>query len=319
MRIVVRGLRRSSPAWPANAGCRSWAAALARVLAGAALGALNGALVAYGRMPSIVVTLATMVALRDGAALGDAGRVGPGPAAGRSSGSGCPRTVIRSSPAASALLLCIAVGLGRCVTSPRAAGVYAVGSNREAARLAGIDVALVKFAVFAVAGALTGAGGSPERGAIQSDPSNTGIGLEMKVIAAVVVGGPAMTGGRGTHRRHTCSASRCSGSSGRRSTFLGVSAYWERAIQGAIILAAVAADACEDRASRAASDGRGCMVAELHARAAAWLPNGEWTLLLALVVEIAVFARVAPRFLTLGQRSSRYCGSASSSGCWRSR
>jgi rhamnose transport system permease protein len=70
-------------------------------------------------------------------------------------------------------------------------------------------------------------------------PSNAGLGLEMKVIAAVVVGGAAITGGSGTVLG-TVLGVILLGSVGTALTFLGVSAYWEQAIQGAIILAAVA-------------------------------------------------------------------------------
>ena len=77
-------------------------------------------------------------------------------------------------------------------------------------------------------------------------PSNAGLGLELKVIAAVVVGGTAITGGRGSVAG-TVLGVMLLGAIGPALTFLGVSAYWERAIQGAIILAAVAFDALRDR------------------------------------------------------------------------
>jgi len=73
-------------------------------------------------------------------------------------------------------------------------------------------------------------------------PSNTGLGLEMKVIAAVVVGGTAVTGGSGT-MTGTLLGVVLLGAVGPALTFLGVSAQWERALQGVIILAAVAIDA----------------------------------------------------------------------------
>ena len=69
-------------------------------------------------------------------------------------------------------------------------------------------------------------------------PSNTGLGLEMTVIASVIVGGAAVTGGRATFSG-TLLGVVLLGAIGPALTFLGVSAYWERAIQGAIILAAV--------------------------------------------------------------------------------
>jgi rhamnose transport system permease protein len=120
--------------------------------------------------------------------------------------------------------------------------VYATGSSPDAARLAGVDTARVTFAVFALAGALTGLAAVLNSVRFNQIPSNTGLGLELKVIAAVVVGGTAITGGRGT-ATGTLLGVILLGAIGPALTFLGVSAYWERAIQGGIILTAVAVDA----------------------------------------------------------------------------
>src|SRR5207245_4028142 len=76
--------------------------------------------------------------------------------------------------------------------------VYAVGSNLDAARLAGIDPVRVKCAVFAIGGLLTGVGAMLNAARFNQVPSNGGLGLEMQVIAAAVVGGAAVGGGRGT-------------------------------------------------------------------------------------------------------------------------
>ena len=132
------------------------------------------------------------------------------------------------------------------VNGPFARVVLRSGSNREAARLAGFDTAFVTFAVFVVAGALTGLAAVLNSVRFNQIPSNAGLGLELKVIAAVVVGGTAITGGRGTIGG-TLLGVVLLGAVGPALTFLGVSAYWERAIQGAIILAAVAIDAIRDR------------------------------------------------------------------------
>jgi len=129
--------------------------------------------------------------------------------------------------------------------------VYATGSNVEAARLSGIDTALVKASVFTIAGALTGVGAVLNSVRFNQIPSNTGLGLEMQVIAAVVVGGAAITGGRGTFTG-TVLGIVLLGAIGPALTFLGVSAQWERALQGAIILAAVAFDATRAHATRPA-------------------------------------------------------------------
>jgi rhamnose transport system permease protein len=130
--------------------------------------------------------------------------------------------------------------------------VYATGSNEIAARLTGLDTARVKCGVFVVAGALTGLAALLNSVRFNQIPSNAGLGLEMKVIAAAVVGGTAIRGGEGG-LSGTLLGVVLLGAIGPALTFLGVSAYWERALQGAIILAAVAVDAVrEHRAFHAA-------------------------------------------------------------------
>jgi rhamnose transport system permease protein len=96
--------------------------------------------------------------------------------------------------------------------------------------------------VFAVSGALTGVAAIVNAVRFNQIPSNGGIGLELKVIAAVVVGGAAIQGGQATFTG-TLLGVVLLGSIGPALTFLGVSAYWERAIQGVVILSAVGVDA----------------------------------------------------------------------------
>src|SRR5438128_1266829 len=144
----------------------------------------------------------------------------------------------------------ISVGSAFAVCSVAAGGaVYATGSNAQAARLASIDTAFVKLSVFTAGGALTGLAALLNSVRFNQIPSNTGIGLEMKVIAAVVVGGAAITGGRGTFTGSVLGVMLL-GAIGPALTFFGVSAQWERALQGAIILAAVTVDAARAGVSR---------------------------------------------------------------------
>lgn len=213
---------------------------VATCAAGALLGALNGALVAYVALPSIVVTLATMVALRDGLRWATQGAwVQDLPDSFQWFGLSQSSYPIVACGIAALLQAALAYGL-RHVAAGRA--VYATGSDPDAARLAGFDVAGVKAAVFTIAGALTGLAAIVNDVRFNQVPSNAGIGLEMKVIAAVVVGGTAIRGGRGT-MTGTLLGVALLAIVGPALVFLGVSAYWERAIQGAIILAAVALDA----------------------------------------------------------------------------
>jgi rhamnose transport system permease protein len=228
----------------ATAGMPTAAAGALACAAGAGLGALNGALVAYGRIPSIVVTLATMVALRDGLRwTTDGAWVENLPAGFQWLGVSQAAFPVMAGLGTGALVAAIAWAM-RNVAAGRA--VYATGSNAEAARLAGINVAVVKLWVFTCAGALTGLAALLNSVRFNQIPSNTGLGLEMKVIAASVVGGAAITGGRGTFTGTVLGVALL-GAIGPALTFLGVSAQWERALQGGIILAAVTIDAARAR------------------------------------------------------------------------
>src|SRR5206468_1006385 len=182
----------------AGAGVSAAAAGAVACAAGAALGAMNGALVSYVRIPSIVVTLATMVALRDGLRWTTGGAwVENLPPRFQWLGLAQTSFPIVTGAGVAAMVAVIAWTMGN-VAAGRA--VYATGSNAEAARLASIDTALVKLSVFTAAGALTGLAALLNSVRFNQIPSNTGLGLEMKVIASVVVGGAAITGGRGTFK-----------------------------------------------------------------------------------------------------------------------
>jgi rhamnose transport system permease protein len=220
---------------------------VAAALIGGALGAINGALVAYARIPSIVVTLAAMVAWRDGLRWVTQGAwVDALPAAFQWLGTGQTVYPLVLAAVVAGVFATAVWTLGR-VAAGRA--VYATGSNREAARLAGLDTALVIFSVFVIVGALTGTAAVLNAARFNQIPANSGLGLEMKVIAAVLVGGTAITGGRGTVLG-TVLGVVLLGAIGPALTFLGVSAYWERAIQGGIILVAVGVDAAREHAAR---------------------------------------------------------------------
>jgi len=224
----------------AKLGLPVLAAGLAACVAGAAMGAVNGALVAYLRVPSIVVTLAAMVGLRDGLRWATQGAwVDDLPAGFQWLGlsqSTYPSLVLL---VAVAFTASFAWGL-RNVAAGRA--VYATGSNPEAARLLGIHPSRVKFSVFTILGVLTALAAVLNSVRFNQIPSNAGLGLEMKVIAAVVIGGTSITGGKGTILG-TVLGVILMGAIGPALTFLSVGAHWEKSIQGAIILAAILIDA----------------------------------------------------------------------------
>lgn len=224
----------------AKAGLPMIATAPLTMAAGAALGSLNGSLVGLLRIPSIVVTLAMMAALRDGLRWATGGSwVSNLPASFQWMGFGQTAGQYLVLAIAAALWLLFRWSLDH-VAAGRA--VYATGSNEDAARLAGIDTRGVLFGVFAVSGALAGAAALLGAVRFRDIQSNAGIGLEMKTIAAVVIGGASISGGRGT-LVGTLLGVALLGVIGPALTFFGVNPYWEKALQGLIILAAVFTDA----------------------------------------------------------------------------
>jgi rhamnose transport system permease protein len=225
-------------------GLPAWGAGLVACLIGATLGAINGALVAYLRIPSIVVTLAAMVAFRDALRWITQGAwVQDLPANFQWLGT----TQAASNAMTFAVAGALAIGIGWGLRNlPAGRAIYATGSNENAARLVGIDTARVTFFVFAITGALTGCAALLNSIRFNQVPSNAGLGMEMKVITAVVVGGTAITGGRGSIQG-TLLGVILLGIISPALTYLGFSAYWERAIQGLIILSAVAFDAVRSR------------------------------------------------------------------------
>jgi rhamnose transport system permease protein len=127
--------------------------------------------------------------------------------------------------------------------------LFAVGSDAEAARLAGIEPRRVTVNVFTIMGALVGLAALLNAVRFNSIPGNAGAGMELKVIAAVVVGGATITGGRAS-LLGTLLGVALLGMIGTALTFVGINPFWEQAIQGAIILAALASDAAFDRLTR---------------------------------------------------------------------
>jgi len=239
-----------------------WTATLAACAVGSLAGVCSGALVAHWKVPSIVVTLAMMIALRDALRWATGGAWVQNLPEGFQ-WFGVPQERYPLIAVGVLVLLGASAAWGlRYLAAGRM--VYATGSNSSAARLSGIDVAAVKLGVFTLAGALTGVAAALNAVRFNQVPSNGGLGLEMKVIAAVVVGGVSTTGGRGTIGGVLLGVVLL-GAIGPALTFLGASAYWERAIQGAIILAAVAVDATRGRAEARKAISPPSIRAEAHA------------------------------------------------------
>jgi rhamnose transport system permease protein len=222
--------------WVAKAGVPILLVPPIVIVTGSLLGAVGGAFIGRLRMPSIVVTLALMVAWRDGLRwITEGAWVQNLPADFQWFGFGQSAGQFLIMAVTLSVLLVSAWALQNLIAGR---AVYAVGSDAEAARLAGMEKRSVVFAVFVLMGALVGLAAALNAARFSIVPSNAGMGLELKAIAAVVVGGTAITGGRGT-LLGTVIGVALLGTIGTALTFAGINPFWEKSIQGAIILVAL--------------------------------------------------------------------------------
>ncbi|MCW1883795.1 ABC transporter permease [Luteolibacter flavescens] len=213
-------------------------AVLAAVGTGVVMGAFNGVLIAWLGLPSIVVTLATMVTWNELLRLWQQGRLMTLPDGFQWFG--------LSQATGQGIVIAVAVALlvsAAWTMKHLAAGrhVYAVGTDAEAARLAGINPKWTTFGVFVLMGALAGIASVLNLVQSPQVQPNAGDGLELKVIAAAVVGGVAITGGRG-NLWGVLLGLLLLANVNPALTHFHQPPYWERAIQGLVILLAVVAD-----------------------------------------------------------------------------
>jgi len=176
--------------WP------DWLAVPLCLIVGLACGVLNGAITVRWAIPSFIVTLGMMEVARGSAYLvtgSQTKHIGA-----RIEFVGSPLPCIDVSPAF--FMAIFVVVLGQLVLSRTAFGrhVFAVGGNPEAARLSGIRLGRVRMAVFAISGLLAGLGAWFYTGHLPTADPNAGIFLELRAIAAVVIGGTSLMGGRGS-------------------------------------------------------------------------------------------------------------------------
>lgn len=227
----------------AASGLPLGAAIAAAIGAGALMGALNGVLVAYLGLPSIVVTLATMVTWQEALRLWQQGQLLTLPAGIQWFGV--------SQPAGQTIVISLTFVLLTCAAwamKNLSAGrfIYATGTDAEAARLAGIDPKRTTFGVFVLMGALAGLAAVLNMVQSPQVQPNCGDGLELKAIAAAVVGGVAISGGRGT-LWGVLLGMLLLANVNPALTHFHFEPYWEKAIQGLVILFAVVADGIRSR------------------------------------------------------------------------
>ena len=209
---------------------------------GALVGFINGALVVWGKVPSIITTLGMLTALHGVMVIVMGGdtikNLPPGLrffGTGKVVGIPVPLLI-----AALVLIFCAVLA----TQTPLGRRIYAAGSNAHAATLAGLSVNGLKLFAFTFTGFLTALAALVSVPVLDVIENSVGQGYELKVVTAVVVGGAALKGGRGTIIGSLLAALLL-GMIGTALIFLKLGdavTYWERAIQGGFILLAVLAD-----------------------------------------------------------------------------
>lgn len=222
----------------AVSGAPIWVAWLVPVLCGMAINAVSGILVAYARLPSIVVTLGMMAILQGGLITATGGSwISNLPAdylLAKMNVAGLPMPLVW------AIALTILAGVWMRL-SPFGRSLYLIGGNAEAARAVGIDVRRRIVGVFMIHGAFAGLATLLFATQLQVIQSTTPPNLELIVITAAVIGGVSILGGTGTVFGSTLAAILFA-TIGSALIFVNVSAYWLRAFIGALILLTVMAD-----------------------------------------------------------------------------
>lgn len=223
-------------------------AAATALLAGLLCGLLNGLVSVSFSVPSFIVTLGTLEIARGAAYLVTGSRTAYiGPAI---EPLGAPLSGIGLSPAFLAAV--VLVFAGQAALSRTVFGRYAVaiGTNEEAVRLSGIDPRPTRIAVFALAGLLSGLGGLFHAGRLAAADPNAAVGLELSAIAAVVLGGTSLMGGRGSVVRSFFGVLVIAVLQSGLAQ-IGASEPAKRVVTGLVIVAAVIGDGLRARASKA--------------------------------------------------------------------
>ena len=191
-----------------NATGSIWLMLLFCLAGGALIGAVNGVLVAYGHMPAMIATLAMQTSCR--AVINHFGQGGPFAVADgistvpfyetfRQVANGSFSLFGLKIPYPMVIFIAVALLFGLIMQNTRLGKhIYAVGSNEVSARLGGVKVNLIKVSVFAITGLLCGFTSWLYSSSVMAvAAASAGNGFEMDAIAAVAIGGTAMSGGRG--------------------------------------------------------------------------------------------------------------------------
>jgi ribose transport system permease protein len=217
-------------------GMPGWVGLLCGIGIAIGLGLFNGLLIAWGRMPAIIVTLATMGIAR-GAGLIYSGGYPISGLPSWISWFGVGRVGMIPVPVI-AMLIVYALAWALLERTPFGRHVYAIGGNELAAKLSGVKTSRVKIAVYVISGFAAGLAAVILTGRLMSGQPNAGVGFELDAIAAVVLGGTAINGGRGLILG-TLIGAVLLGILNNGLNLMGINPYLQDIIRGFIILLAI--------------------------------------------------------------------------------
>jgi ribose transport system permease protein len=208
---------------------------------GLAIGALNGAITVAGRIPSFITTLGTLYLIRGATLI-----ISNGMPASLPHGKGVAPIITYIAQGKllwglsnQVIVLAVVAALGYFILHRATFGfhVFAVGGNERAARIIGVPVARTKILSFAIAGVLAALAGIINFGFLENVQPVTGMGLELDVIAAVIIGGTRLGGGEGSILG-TLLGVLLIGVVRDGLILLGVTPFWQTTLIGAVVLAA---------------------------------------------------------------------------------
>ncbi|MEA3534570.1 ABC transporter permease [Rhizobium sp. CC-YZS058] len=220
-----------------------WVVVVLTCLLGAVVGAVNGVLIAFLRVPAFVATLGVLYVARGIALLMTNGltfnNLGGRPELGNTGFDWLGFNRLGGVPIGVIVLAVLAILCG-VMLSRSAFGrwLYASGGNERAADLSGVPVKFVKVTVYVLSGICAAIAGLVLSSQLTSAGPTAGTTYELTAIAAVVIGGAALTGGRGTIRG-TMLGAFVIGFLSDGLVIIGVSAYWQTVFTGAVIVLAV--------------------------------------------------------------------------------
>lgn len=226
-----------------------WIAMIIGLLVGAFAGCINGVIITKGRIPDFIATLGMMEVARGIALLVTGGLPVPSHLTATELKGYLPSEIIwmggksLSGIPTGPLVAFFMVVIGWGILSQTVLGrsIFAIGGNKEAARVSGLKVDFIKISTYILMGVLAAVAGIVLTGRMNSANALMATGVELQCIAAVVIGGTNLFGGEGTIIGSLIGAV-IMGVLGNGLNLLNVSAFWQRVIMGIVIILVVVFD-----------------------------------------------------------------------------